>query len=398
MHPTDTERLQVLFQDLFSSKPEAIVSAPGRIEICGNHTDHQNGCAVTGTIDLDICGAAGRRDDLNVRLVSREYGEVICDLSSLDPDPSEFGTSVSIIRGTASRITSLGYELKGFDAYIESSIPMGSGLSSSAAFEILITGIFSHFYCNDRITNKEAAHLSYEVENTFFGKPSGKLDQIACSYGGICAIDFRNVETPSVTSVSFDAASHGYSVVIVNVNADHANLTGEYASIRKEMNEISGFFGKDVLREVDEDSFYKAIPELRKRFSDRHVIRAHHFFEENRRAMDIRKCFEENDMDGILKIVYESGRSSIQNLQNIYPSFSPSSQAITVALAISERLLEHGRYGVSRVHGGGFGGTILSFVSHDRIEEYLKGMKDVFGEDNVIKLNIRPYGFAARDL
>ncbi len=366
-------------------------SAPGRTEIGGNHTDHQHGRVLAAAVNLDIIAAAKKRDDSMIRLKSHEYTKFDeIDISVLEPKSMEREKSASLIRGIAARVTELGYNVGGFDCYTTSNVLKGSGLSSSAAFEVLVVTIINHFYNDDKIDPVTVAQIAQYAENVFFGKPSGLMDQTASSVGGFTAIDFNDPQKPVLEKIEFNLSDYGHKLCIVDTRGSHADLTNEYAAVPIEMKSVAEFFGKSVLREVDENEFYKSIPALREKFGDRAVLRAVHFFDENRRAKEEADKLKENDFDAFRALVKESGNSSLMKLQNVFASSDPSHQGLTLALALTERVLKD--RGAYRVHGGGFAGTIQAYVPDDLLDEYKTMIESVFGEGTCYVLNIRTAG------
>ncbi len=379
------------FAQLFGADRDVeLFSAPGRTEVGGNHTDHQLGCVLAGSVNLDVIAVASKNDDMIVRVKSEGFNMDTIDLNETEPQDNEREHAASLIRGVCMGLKNLGYKIGGFDAYTTSNVLKGSGLSSSAAFEVLIGNIVNYLYNDGAVDAVTIAKIGQYAENEYFGKPCGLMDQMASSVGGFTAIDFGDKENPVINKVDFNFAETGYALCIVNTGGNHSDLTNEFAAVTSEMKDISGFFGQQYLRKVNEDDFYSKISELRILFGDRAVLRAIHFFEDNRRAVEERDALKNNDFDKFLKIVKESGRSSFMKLQNVYSSANVAEQGLTLALAISERVL--GDKGACRVHGGGFGGTIQAFVPNDLLAEYKTAIERVFGEGNCYVLNIRPVG------
>ncbi len=385
------EHLSEKFYDLHGNKPEISITTPGRIEVSGNHTDHQHGFVVAAAINIEIVGVASRNDEDMVNLYSENFGSIICDLRDLSFQNGEKNTSASLIRGIAYMFRSKGKKIGGFNAVISSNVPVGSGLSSSAAFEILIGDLFNYLYNDRSIPPLEIANYSVFAENNYFGKPSGKMDQIACAFGGLVGIDFRNVDDPQVFPLQLDLSEFGYSICIVNTYSDHADLTDDYAAIKNEMSEIAGYFGEEFLNDVPEDAFFDRLPELIDSFSDRAVLRAIHFFEETKRAQQVTEAVRNKDIDRLIDLINESGDSSFRYLQNIYPATDPSHQKVTLCLALTEKILGNSRH-ASRIHGGGFGGTILVILPENMLSYYRNEMKQYTGKDCVIPVSIRPQG------
>ena len=379
------------FVKLYGQDREArLFSAPGRTEVGGNHTDHQLGRVLAGSVDLDVIAVVSMNDENVVRIKSAGFNMDTVDLRDLSPADDEREHAIALIRGICARFRELGYRIGGFDAYTTSNVLKGSGLSSSAAFEVLVGTILSYLYNDGGVDAVTIAKVSQYAENRFFGKPCGLMDQMACAVGGFTAIDFADPERPIVDKVEFDLASRDYCLCIVNTGGNHADLTGEYAAEHGEMTRIAEFFGKSVLRQVDVEQFYSKIAELRLVFGDRAVLRAIHFFDENERALWEQEALRSGEFDRFLQLVKESGRSSFMKLQNVYSSLNVAEQGLSLALALSERIL--GERGAWRVHGGGFGGTIQAFVPRDMLEEYRDKMETVFGKGTCYVLRIRPYG------
>lgn len=379
------------FIKLFGDDREAeFFSSPGRTEVGGNHTDHQLGRVLAGSVNLDVIGVVSPNNDGVVRIKSAGFNMDVVSLNDLNPAANEEEHAIALIRGTCARMKSLGYQIGGFDAYTTSNVLKGSGLSSSAAFEVLVGTILSHLFNNGAIDPITIAMVAQYAENEFFGKPCGLMDQMACSVGGFTAIDFADPEKPTVEKVQFDLSSRDYCLCIVNTGGNHADLTTEYAAVPGEMSRIAKFFGKSVLRQVDPEAFYQKIAELRLVFGDRAVLRAIHFFDENDRALQEKEALRNGEFDRFLNLVNESGRSSYMKLQNVYSSQNVAEQGLSLALALSEHILAD--RGAWRVHGGGFGGTIQAFVPTDLLETYRKKMEAVFGKDTCYVLKIRPFG------
>lgn len=371
----------------------SLFSAPGRTEVGGNHTDHQHGCVLAAAVNLDVIGIVSKNDDNIIRIQSKGFPMDVIDLSDLTPQDKETGHSASIIRGIAARFKELGYEIGGFDAYTTSNVLKGSGLSSSAAFENLVGTILSHLFNQGSVSAVEIAKISQYSEVHYFGKACGLMDQMVSSVGGFVAIDFGDTENPVINKIDFDFADCGYALCIVDTKGNHADLTPDYVAIPTEMKEVARFFGKEVLRQVDEKEFFEKIPEVRKVTSDRAILRAIHFFNDNRTAQEEAAALKNNDFETFKNLVAASGNSSFKYLQNIYSNSNPMEQGVALGLAVSEQILK-GK-GVSRVHGGGFAGTIQNFVPVDMVEIYKKTIEGVFGEGSCYVLNIRPLGGVA---
>jgi len=378
------------FKRLYPERHDVeIFSAPGRTEIGGNHTDHQHGCVLAAAVDLDIIGVVAYHDDGIIRIKSEGYDAFSVTLNDLSADCLP-GNSAAIVRGIAARFAEKGVTIGGFDLYASSNVLSGSGISSSAAFETLIGTIIDCHYNGGRAGAVEIAKIGQYAENVYFEKNCGLMDQMVSSVGGLVFIDFENTENPVINSFGFDFEEHGYCLCITDTGGSHADLTADYSAIRSEMESVCACFGKDYLRQVDEEEFLRMLPELRSKCNDRAVLRAMHFFEENRRAAEEADALRAGNINLFLSLVRASGRSSEQLLQNLYSCSTPGKQAIPLAISVSERLLD-GR-GAVRVHGGGFAGTIQSFVPLDIAQHYIDGMERIFGSGSCKKIRIRPVG------
>lgn len=367
-----------------------IFSAPGRTELSGNHTDHQRGCVLAAAVDLEITAQVSCNDSNEIRIFSQGYAPFSVSLSSLGMQENERNTSAALVRGMAKAFTQRGAVLQGFDARVQSSVLPGSGLSSSAAFEVLLGTIMNELFFDSRCTPVEIAQMGQWAENHYFGKPCGLMDQMASSVGGMVFIDFYCPDQPYVESIPFDFASSGYCLCIIDSGADHADLTDEYAAIPREMSAVAGYFGKTVLREVEEELFYRHLPQLRKEYGDRAVLRCIHFFDENRRVRLQALALKKNDFHAFLHLTNESGQSSWQLLQNITPCGAAAHQELALTLTVARKQLA-GR-GAVRVHGGGFAGTIQAFVPQDQLEDFRSTMEALLGQGCCHVLSIRPQG------
>ena len=380
------------FTKTFESQPEALFSAPGRTELGGNHTDHQHGRVLAAGVNLDILAAAAPNQSGMIRVQSQGYPLIVVDLHELSPKAGEENTSAALIRGVAARMAALGCPLQnaGLDAYMVSSVPGGSGLSSSAAFEVLIGTMLNDLFWDGKCTPVEIAQIGQYAENVFFGKPCGLMDQTASSVGGVVAIDFADTAHPVVEQISLDLHANGYALCILNSGAGHADLTAEYASITDELKAVCRCFGKEVLREVPEEAFLAALPEVRKAAGDRAVNRAFHIYAENRRAEAEGQALREGDFDRFLALVRDSGRSSAMYLQNVIPTGQTTAQELMVTIALCESILA-GR-GAVRVHGGGFGGTAQAFVPLDMLDTFKEKTEAALGQGSCHVVMIRPVG------
>ena len=368
----------------------AVFSAPGRSEIGGNHTDHQHGRVLAGSVDLDIIAAVAPNNRNVIRIQSEGFPMDVVELDDLEIREEEKNTSQAIIRGIAAWFKGQGCALEGFDAYTTSSVLKGSGLSSSAAFEVLVGSVINSLFFEDRCTPVQIAQIGQYAENVYFGKPSGLLDQMGCSVGGMVTIDFKDNANPVVERLDFDFASAGHALCIIDSGADHADLTDEYAAVTMELKEICAHFGKNVLREVPEEEFYAALPVLRRKAGDRAVLRAVHVYDENRRVEGQVAALRQNDFQTFLALIRASGLSSWRYLQNVVPAGYTHHQEVAFALAMAERLLD-GR-GACRVHGGGFAGTVQAFVPLDMLDGFKAEMERILGGGSCHVLTVRPVG------
>ena len=384
------ETLKEAFCGRFSREAEYIFSAPGRTELSGNHTDHQHGCVLAAAVTLDTRAAVAKNADRRIHIQSEGYPLCEIALDDLTVRPEEINTTAALVRGVAARFQQLGCEVGGFDAYVTSTVLPGSGLSSSAAFEVLTGTIINHLFFAEKATPVEIAQIGQYAENVYFGKPCGLMDQTASSVGNIITIDFADPEHPAVERLDFDFASCGYSLCILDSGADHAELTDEYAAIPREMKQVAAVFGKNVLREVEESEFYARIAEARKACGDRAVLRAIHFFEENRRVLLQVRALQNDNFNAFLHYVTESGRSSQLYLQNVTPLGASAHQDMAFTLALAEKLLDG--HGATRVHGGGFAGTALAFVPKERLQQFRECFEAVMGEGSCHVLAIRAEG------
>ena len=365
-------------------------SAPGRTEISGNHTDHQHGCVLAAAVDLETVATVWLDESNQIQIQSEGYPVVTVNLNDLNVREEEKNTTAALIRGVASAFAQRGAKLSGFRAKVHSTVLPGSGLSSSAAFEVLIGTILNELFFDKKLTAVEIAHVGQYAENVYFGKPCGLMDQTASSVGGMVFIDFNDPTNPVVEKINFNLHDVGYALCIIDTGADHADLTDEYAAIPAEMKQVCSFFGKDVLRQIPEEDFFAALPALRKQVPDRAILRAMHFYEENERVQAQVKALKDKKLDTFLELVKESGRSSWMYLQNITPAGGIMHQEVAVALALCEKLLA-GK-GAYRVHGGGFAGTVQAFVPLDMLDLFKHSIEAVLGKNACHVLNIREEG------
>lgn len=365
-----------------------IFSAPGRTEICGNHTDHQHGEVLAASVNLDAIAIARTSGNNNVRVVSGN--DPLITVSSLEKRGDETGTTAALIKGVIASLKEAGYETGGFDAYITSDVLIGAGLSSSAAFETLIGTIVSGLFNGMQIDPVTIAKAGQKAENEFFGKPCGLMDQMACSVGNMVHIDFKDPENLVMEKISLDLAGAGYSLCITDTRGSHSDLTHEYAAVPAEMRKVANLLGHDVLRPVTIDEILGNMNELRTKAGDRAVLRAMHFVEENKRVGKCVQALKAGNFSGFLKEIKASGDSSFKYLQNVYSSSDVTAQNISVALAVSDSILSEEE--CSRVHGGGFAGTIQAFVKNTNTDRYRKTMDSIFGEGSCRILKVRKYG------
>ncbi|MBQ8814954.1 MAG: galactokinase [Lachnospiraceae bacterium] len=379
------------FEKTFGTgKDIMLFSAPGRTEIGGNHTDHQRGRVLAGAVNLDMLAAVAFNDEGIIRMQSAGYRMCVIDLKDLRYRKRERGTTTALIRGVAAEFKKRGAKLRGFDAYVISDVLRGSGLSSSAAFEVLMGTIINELMHGGKASPIEIAQIGQIAENVYFGKPCGLMDQMASSVGNLVTIDFADNETPVVEKIDFDFSKSGYTLCIIDSGADHANLTDEYAAVPGELQKVCAVFGKSVLREIPEAEFMRRIPEVRKAAGDRAVMRALHVYADNRRVVEQCEALKNNDFETFLRLVRQSGESSWMYLQNVIPAGYKEHQEMALALALCGKLLD-GR-GAYRVHGGGFAGTIQAFVPDEMIEDFVKNMEEVLGEGSCHCLSIRTEG------
>ena len=386
----DKTRLDSGFSTAFGGEAQRYFSAPGRTEIGGNHTDHQRGRVLAGAVNLDTVAAVRVSGTNVIRVQSKGYPLCQVDLDNLEPVPAEINSTPALIRGVAARFAQLGCKVGGFDAYCESTVLPGSGLSSSAAFEVLIGTIINHLFFDGRVSQAEVAQIGQYAENVFFGKPCGLMDQSASAVGGLVTIDFADKAHPDIRPVHFDFSTTGHALCIIDSRADHADLTDEYAAIPGELKEICDCLGREVTTEIPEEEFYAAIPKLRETCGDRAVMRAMHEYNENRRVPEQVACLEKGDFQGFLSLIRESGFSSWMYLQNVIPAGYVRQQPVAVALGLCEHYLR-GK-GAYRVHGGGFAGTVQAFVPFELLDSFRAGIDAALGEGACHVLSIRPQG------
>ena len=389
----EAARYQSLAQrhlEIFGEVDELVfASAPGRTEIAGNHTDHNHGRVLAAAINLDTVAAASKRPDATVTLYSEGYDKPFTvDLNELEAVPAEYETTHSLIRGVAARMAAEGHPVGGFDAVVTSSVFKGSGLSSSAAFEVMLVTLFDALFGDGKLGAEPCAKIAQYAENHYFGKPSGLLDQMASAVGGLVTMDFKDADAV-IEAIAYDFSQKGYAMAVVSAGGEHGNLTSHYAAIPVEMRQVAKLMGAEVLRQVPREEFEKAIPSLKGRVSDRAILRALHFYDEDARIPLLVDALKRDDLDAFFSGIIASGESSWKLLQNLYVPGSDN-QEMALALELSRRMLD-GR-GAWRIHGGGFAGTILAFVPLSMMDEYASRMNAVFGEGAVTELRVRPVG------
>ena len=390
LNPKVKQQLDSCFSEVFQTMPERYFSAPGRTEISGNHTDHQHGCVLAGAVNLDTVAAVRVNGTNKIRIQSKGYPMCEVSLEQLTPVESEINSTPALVRGVAARFAQFDCEVKGFDAYCESTVLPGSGLSSSAAYEVLIGTILNGLFFDKKLSAIEIAQVGQYAENVFFGKPCGLMDQMASSVGAMVFIDFKDPQAPVVEKIDFDFASAEHALCIIDTGADHADLTDEYAAVPGELKALCNILGAGELRSIPKMDFYSNIQRLREEVGDRAVLRAIHIYDENQRVKLQKKALQAGDFASFLSYVTESGLSSWRYLQNVIPAGRKEKQEVAFALTIAEKLL-NGR-GACRVHGGGFAGTIQAFVPNDLLEEFKNGIESVLGEGSCYVLSIRPQG------
>ncbi|WP_294731827.1 galactokinase family protein [uncultured Faecalibaculum sp.] len=377
------------FMEHFGDLEVSVFTAAGRTEVSGNHTDHQHGRVLAASVNLDSIGVAAKADDV-IEVVSDAFDIAPLSTADLTKDPAQEGTSEALIKGVYQGFVNDGYHTGGMKAFVTSNVLAGAGLSSSASFEVLIGCILNGFYNDNTVPLPEIAKIAQYAENEYFGKPCGLMDQCACACGGLVTIDFNDPKQPVIEPIPVDFAKYGHSLCIVDTKGSHADLTDEYAAIPQEMKSVARAMGKDVLRQVDEAAFYASLPALRKECGDRAVLRAVHFFNENRRVPDIVQALKADDFDAFLAGINASGNSSFEYLQNVFPKGADRQMEVALGLALAQQALEG--TGASRVHGGGFAGTIQAFVPDEKVPAFKELLESCFGPGSCHVLKIRKYG------
>lgn len=384
------------FKTVFGPINMMLFSSPGRTEIGGNHTDHNYGRVLAGAVNLDNIAVAATNDTNIVRIESIGYPKFEVDLTNLSPNKNEYFTSGALVRGISAKLKELGFKIGGFDCCIDGAVPVGSGLSSSASFEVLIGAIINHLFNNGKLDAVQNAIIGQYAENVFFGKPCGLMDQTACAVGGLVTIDFKDPSKPIVKKVNFDFVATGFALVITDTGGNHADLNDEYASLPTDMKAVAAELGAKVLRQVSLEQVLEITPKIREKVGDRAILRAIHFQGDNQRVVDQVVALEKNDFKAFLGMVVDSGYSSYMYNQNIYPVNNIKEQGVSLALALSELVLKG--QGAWRVHGGGFAGTIQAFVPQSLLIKYISTLEHVFGKGSCHNLFIRQKGADKIDL
>ena len=379
------------FEKIFPTENDIrLFSAPGRTEVGGNHTDHQHGCVLAGGVDMDVIAIVSLNDDNTVRIKSKGYDMDVINLDELQKCEKEIGRAAALIRGVCFKFSEMGIKLGGFNAYTTSNVLKGSGLSSSAAFEVLVSNILNGLFADNKVSAIEIAKISQFAEREYFGKPCGLLDQMASSLGGFTYADFNDPTDPITEKIDLDIKKFGYTLCVVDTGGNHANLTQDYADITIECKQISNALGVEFLRDANTNEFYEKIAELRKEFGERAVLRAFHFFNENARVLEQRDALKEGRFEDFLKLVNASGQSSFDYLQNLYSTTAVKEQGLSLAIALTKQFL--GDKGACRVHGGGFAGTIQCYIPSDLLADYKTMIEKAYGEGSCSVLSIRPVG------
>ena len=369
-----------------------LFTSPGRTEISGNHTDHNHGKVLAGSINLDCVGVAAKNNSKEVRIVSETYHQdFTIDLDDLTPSPKKAGT-VDLTKGLLKGFLEAGHAIGGFNAYITSNVISAAGVSSSASYEMLLCAMINTFFNEGKLDAVDYAHIGKYSENHYWDKASGLLDQMACAVGGLITIDFKNPAVPAVEKISFDFAGAGHSLIIVQTGKGHADLSADYSSVPNEMKKVAQFFGKEVLADVEEADVIARINEVREFAGDRSVMRAFHFFEENKKVEAEVAALKAGDFHAFLENITASGNSSWKWLQNCYTTASVQEQGISIALALTEMFIAEKKKGACRIHGGGFAGVIMAMLPNELVDEYISFIEKAMGEESAYRMSIRPYG------
>jgi|SRR5665647_385060 len=410
-----TEGAKKYFEKLYGNKPEAIsfqisryqnliqrftnefstfenlslFTTPGRTEVGGNHTDHNAGRVLAAAVDLDILAVASPSDDNQIIVLSEGYPEICINILELEVRNEEKYSSAALVRGVCARLHEIGYKIGGFHASIDGRVPKGSGLSSSAAFEVMMVTILNHFYNNGVINNTLNAQIAQYAENEYFGKPCGLMDQTTCAYGGLVFIDFKDFAKPVIEKINYDFSQKGYTILIIDTGGDHADLNDDYEALENEMKSVARSLGGSVMREFTDIQVIENLKQLRTQVSDRAILRALHFYNDDQRVVKQVEALKTNSMADFLKLIKESGESSWMLCQNCYSSKHVEMQGISLALAVTSQLLKEGAW---RVHGGGFAGTIQVFIQSNQLDTYLLPIRKIFGDQACHEIFIRSIG------
>lgn len=380
------------FHDTFGDQDMMLFSSPGRTEISGNHTDHNHGKVLAGSINLDCVAVGAINHSSKVNIISETFNQnLTIDLNDLTPSQKKAGT-VDLIKGLLKGFEESGYKIGGFDAYITSNVISSAGVSSSASFEMLLCSMINRFFNEGRMDTVAYAHIGKYAENVYWDKASGLLDQMACAVGGLITIDFLNPNEPKVEKIDFDFASRNHSLIIVQTGRGHADLSADYSAVPAEMKKVAEYFGKEVCAQITEEQLIEHLKEVREYAGDRSVLRALHFFEENKRVEAEVKALKEGRFEDFLKNVTASGNSSWKWLQNCYTNTNYQEQGISIALALTELFIEEKKRGACRIHGGGFAGVIMAMLPNDLVNEYVAFIEKALGEGSAYRMTIRPYG------
>ena len=380
------------YENLFGDQDVLLFTSPGRTEISGNHTDHNHGKVLAGSINLDCVGVAAKNNSKEVRIVSETYHQdFTIDLDDLTPSPKKAGT-VDLTKGLLKGFLEAGHAIGGFNAYITSNVISAAGVSSSASYEMLLCAMINTFFNEGKLDAVDYAHIGKYSENHYWDKASGLLDQMACAVGGLITIDFKNPAVPAVEKISFDFAGAGHSLIIVQTGKGHADLSADYSSVPNEMKKVAQFFGKEVLADVEEADVIARINEVREFAGDRSVMRAFHFFEENKKVEAEVAALKTGDFHAFLENITASGNSSWKWLQNCYTTASVQEQGISIALALTEMFIAEKKKGACRIHGGGFAGVIMAMLPNELVDEYISFIEKAMGEESAYRMSIRPYG------
>ena len=380
------------YENLFGDQDVLLFTSPGRTEISGNHTDHNHGKVLAGSINLDCVGVAAKNNSKEVRIVSETYHQdFTIDLDDLTPSPKKAGT-VDLTKGLLKGFLEAGHAIGGFNAYITSNVISAAGVSSSASYEMLLCAMINTFFNEGKLDAVDYAHIGKYSENHYWDKASGLLDQMACAVGGLITIDFKNPAVPAVEKISFDFAGAGHSLIIVQTGKGHADLSADYSSVPNEMKKVAQFFGKEVLADVEEADVIARINEVREFAGDRSVMRAFHFFEENKKVEAEVAALKAGDFHAFLENITASGNSSWKWLQNCYTTASVQEQGISIALALTEMFIAEKKKGACRIHGGGFAGVIMAMLPNELVDEYISFIEKAMGEESAYRMSIRPYG------